>query len=122
MKNQDTYSNTQRTSGTGTSGTPYSFDANAELVAACDDAMAADGTLHVFGLLSPGGVHSHEAHIHALLRLAKKRGVPRVAVHAFLDGRDMPPKSAAASIDALDGVYEGKVRDHPRKERSLVIA
>jgi 2,3-bisphosphoglycerate-independent phosphoglycerate mutase len=78
-----------------------SFDANPELVAACDAAIAADGTLHVFGLLSPGGVHSHEAHIHALLRLARKRGVPRVAVHAFLDGRDMPPKSAEPSLRAL---------------------
>jgi 2,3-bisphosphoglycerate-independent phosphoglycerate mutase len=81
-----------------------SFDANAELVAACEAVKPGDNTLHVFGLLSPGGVHSHEAHIHALLRLAKKRGVARVAVHAFLDGRDMPPKSAAASIDALDAV------------------
>ena len=78
-----------------------SFATNPELLAACDAAIANGGTLHVFGLLSPGGVHSHEAHIHALLRLAKARGVPAVAVHAFLDGRDMPPKSAEPSLRAL---------------------
>src|SRR5690606_32635745 len=58
-------------------------------------------TLHVFGLLSPGGVHSHENHIIAMLELAKRRGVARVAVHAFLDGRDMPPRSAEPSLRAL---------------------
>ncbi len=78
-----------------------SFFANAELVAACDAATAAKGCLHLFGLLSPGGVHSHEAHIFAMLELARRRGVPRVAVHAFLDGRDMPPRSAEASLRAL---------------------
>jgi len=70
-----------------------SFFDNAELNAACDAALASGGTLHLMGLLSPGGVHSHEAHIFAMLELAARRGVPRVAVHAFLDGRDVPPKS-----------------------------
>ncbi len=78
-----------------------SFFANAELNAACDAVLADGGTLHVFGLLSPGGVHSHEAHIFAMLDLAKRRGVPHVAVHAFLDGRDMPPRSAEPSLRAL---------------------
>ena len=78
-----------------------SFFANAELNAACDAALAGGGTLHVMGLLSPGGVHSHENHIFAMLELAKRRGVPRVAVHAFLDGRDMPPRSAEPSLRAL---------------------
>lgn len=78
-----------------------SFFANAELVAACDAAKADGKTLHVFGLLSPGGVHSHELHIFAMLDLAKRQGVPRVAVHAFLDGRDTPPKSAEPSLRAL---------------------
>ncbi len=77
------------------------FFANAELVAACEGAKAADGTLHVFGLLSPGGVHSHENHIFAMLELARRQGVPRIAVHAFLDGRDTPPRSARASIEKL---------------------
>ena len=82
-----------------------SFFDNPELRAACQAAVGrgADGggTLHVMGLLSPGGVHSHERHIFAMLDLAARMGVPRVAVHAFLDGRDMPPKSAAPSLAAL---------------------
>ena len=78
-----------------------SFFDNAELLAACEAAKAGGGTLHVMGLLSPGGVHSHETQIFAMLDLAARAGVPRVAVHAFLDGRDTPPRSAAASLAAL---------------------
>ncbi len=58
-------------------------------------------TLHVLGLLSPGGVHSHEEHIHALLRLAAQKKVARVVVHPILDGRDTPPQSADASLREL---------------------
>ncbi len=58
--------------------------------------------LHVMGLLSPGGVHSHERHIFALLDAAQKSGVTRIYVHAFLDGRDVPPKSAHDSLQALN--------------------
>jgi 2,3-bisphosphoglycerate-independent phosphoglycerate mutase len=76
------------------------FD-NAQLRAACEAASASGGTLHVMGLLSPGGVHSHERHIFAMLDLAARLQVPRVAVHAFLDGRDMPPRSAEPSLAAL---------------------
>ena len=72
------------------------------------DAIAAakDGgrALHVLGLLSPGGVHSHEKHIAALVEMAAARGVSRILVHAFLDGRDTPPRSAAASLAFMDGV------------------
>ncbi|NLC61872.1 MAG: 2,3-bisphosphoglycerate-independent phosphoglycerate mutase, partial [Gammaproteobacteria bacterium] len=75
------------------------FFENPELVAACEEAIANDRVLHIMGLLSPGGVHSHERHIFAMLELAHRRGVPRVAVHAFLDGRDMPPRSARASLE-----------------------
>ncbi|GIX38129.1 MAG: 2,3-bisphosphoglycerate-independent phosphoglycerate mutase [Silanimonas sp.] len=78
-----------------------SFFTNAELLAACHAAREAGGTLHLMGLLSPGGVHSHEAHLFALIELARREGLPRVAVHAFLDGRDMPPKSAESSLRAL---------------------
>lgn len=78
-----------------------SFFANNELRAACAAAKASGGTLHVMGLLSPGGVHSHETQIFAMLDLAQREGVPRVAVHAFLDGRDTPPRSAEASLRAL---------------------
>jgi 2,3-bisphosphoglycerate-independent phosphoglycerate mutase len=83
-----------------------SFFDNAELVGACDDAKADGRTLHVFGLLSPGGVHSHQTHIFAMLELAARRGVARVAVHAFLDGRDTPPRSAQASLQALQSVCD----------------
>jgi len=78
-----------------------SFFANAELNAACDAVLGTDRTLHVMGLISPGGVHSHERHLTAMLELAARRGVARVAVHAFLDGRDTPPRSAEASLRAL---------------------
>jgi 2,3-bisphosphoglycerate-independent phosphoglycerate mutase len=79
-----------------------SFFDNAELRAACDAVKADGGTLHVMGLLSPGGVHSHEQHIFAMLEFAKRRGVQHVAVHAFLDGRDTPPRSAEASLRRLE--------------------
>ena len=79
-----------------------SFFDNAQLHAACEAALASGGTLHVMGLLSPGGVHSHEAHVFAMLELAARLQVPRVAVHAFLDGRDMPPRSAEPSLRALE--------------------
>ncbi|MBU6199339.1 MAG: 2,3-bisphosphoglycerate-independent phosphoglycerate mutase [Xanthomonadaceae bacterium] len=76
-----------------------SFFANPALLRAF--AAAKGATLHVFGLLSPGGVHSSEEHIFALLDMAKRKGVERVAVHAFLDGRDTPPQSARASLQKL---------------------
>ena len=74
---------------------------NPALNAACEAVKANGGTLQVMGLLSPGGVHSHERQIFAMLDLAHRAGVPKVAVHAFLDGRDTPPRSAAASLAAL---------------------
>ncbi len=58
--------------------------------------------LHVMGLLSPGGVHSHEKHIQAFIEAAAKQGVNKIYVHIFLDGRDVPPKSATDSIAALE--------------------
>jgi 2,3-bisphosphoglycerate-independent phosphoglycerate mutase len=58
--------------------------------------------LHIFGLLSDGGVHSHQDHIHAMINMAAKLGLSKVYVHAFLDGRDTPPISAAPFIDALE--------------------
>jgi 2,3-bisphosphoglycerate-independent phosphoglycerate mutase len=61
-------------------------------------------TLHVFGLLSPGGVHSHETHIFALIREALRAGASRIAVHAFLDGRDTPPRSARESLEQLEAI------------------
>ncbi|MEO6065668.1 MAG: 2,3-bisphosphoglycerate-independent phosphoglycerate mutase [Lysobacterales bacterium] len=84
-----------------------SFFDNHELRAACDAARDLDRTLHVMGLLSPGGVHSHQQHIFAMLELAKRMRVPQVAVHAFLDGRDMPPQSAEPSVAALQALCDG---------------
>ncbi len=63
---------------------------------------ARGGALHVLGLVSPGGVHSHESQIHAMLELAARGGAREILVHAFLDGRDTPPKSAEASLAALE--------------------
>jgi 2,3-bisphosphoglycerate-independent phosphoglycerate mutase len=83
-----------------------SFDANPELLAACAGARAVGGTLHLLGLLSPGGVHSHEAHLFAMLALARAQGVPRIAVHAFLDGRDTPPRSAGPSLARLQALCD----------------
>jgi 2,3-bisphosphoglycerate-independent phosphoglycerate mutase len=76
-----------------------SFGKNPALLGACS--VAKNSTLHIFGLLSPGGVHSQEAHILTMLDLAAAQGVKRIAVHAFLDGRDTPPRSARASIEKL---------------------
>ncbi len=61
--------------------------------------------LHIMGLVSPGGVHSHESQIHAMVEMAADAGVKNLYVHAFLDGRDTPPKSAQASLDALESRY-----------------
>ena len=80
------------------------FNANAALLQAMSAVKTSGGCLHLMGLLSPGGVHSHERHLFALLRLARAQGVSQVAVHAFLDGRDTPPRSALASLKRLDEV------------------
>ena len=60
-----------------------------------------DSALHIMGLLSPGGVHSHENHIFAMLEMAARAGLKKIYLHAFLDGRDTPPRSAAQSLQRL---------------------
>ncbi len=82
-----------------------SFFTNRTLTDAVDLAVANKRAVHILGLLSPGGVHSHEEHIHAMVRLAAERGAPRIYLHAFLDGRDMPPKSAEPSLRTMDKVF-----------------
>ncbi len=77
------------------------FAQNPVLSGAAELARARHSTLHILGLLSPGGVHSHERHILAMMDLAAKAGVERTYLHAFLDGRDTPPQSAGASIERL---------------------
>ncbi|MEO1946192.1 MAG: 2,3-bisphosphoglycerate-independent phosphoglycerate mutase [Methylophilaceae bacterium] len=69
---------------------------------AIEELKANDKALHIFGLLSDGGVHSHQDHIHAMVEMAAKQGLEKVYVHAFLDGRDTPPISAAPYIKALE--------------------
>lgn len=64
-----------------------------------------NGALHVMGLLSPGGVHSHEDQIFAMLRMAGAAGLSKIYLHGFLDGRDTPPRSAAASLEAAEAVF-----------------
>ncbi len=66
-----------------------------------DDTVAAGSALHVFGLLSNGGVHSRNTHIEAMVELAVKRGLKNIYVHAFLDGRDTPPRSALEPIQSM---------------------
>jgi|TARA_B110000467_G_C18293053_1_gene466089 2,3-bisphosphoglycerate-independent phosphoglycerate mutase len=75
------------------------FDSNPAYCDAIDDTVVNDKAVHIFGLLSKGGVHGHEDHINAMIELAVKRGSKRVYLHAFLDGRDCPPRSAKASLE-----------------------
>ncbi len=77
------------------------FFHNAVLKRAIDTALSNHCALHILGLLSPGGVHSHEMQIAALLEMAARAGVTDIRIHAFLDGRDTPPKSAQASLEFM---------------------
>ncbi len=79
-----------------------SFFTNAVLLQTVNDAISQGKAIHILGLLSPGGVHSHENQIHAMLELAANQGAKQIYLHAFLDGRDTPPKSALASLKALE--------------------
>jgi len=78
-----------------------SFFNNPAYIGAMDAALNNGRALHVMGLLSDGGVHSHIKHIFAALDMAKQRGLGKVFVHCFLDGRDVPPKSGAGYVKAL---------------------
>jgi 2,3-bisphosphoglycerate-independent phosphoglycerate mutase len=82
-----------------------SFFTNKTLTEAVDKAVQAGKSVHILGLLSPGGVHSHEEHIHAMAELAVKRGAKQVYLHAFLDGRDTPPQSAVTSIQLMENKF-----------------
>ena len=78
-----------------------SFYTNPALTGACEQVKANGGTLHLMGLIGAGGVHAIDTHLFALLDLAKKHKLPRVAIHAFLDGRDTLPKSALGYMQEL---------------------
>lgn len=75
---------------------------NEALNKATDSALKNDSTLHLMGLLSPGGVHSHIDHLKGLLKFAKEKGVKKVFVHAFLDGRDVAPGSAKEYVTEIE--------------------
>lgn len=77
------------------------FFKNPAYVKAMDDAKSGGRALHIMGLLSTGGVHSHLSHIFAILDMAKARGLEKVYVHCFLDGRDVAPKSGAGFVKQL---------------------
>ena len=85
-----------------------SFFSNQALVSLCGELKASGKALHIFGLLSDGGVHSHEDHIHALVKMAFDQGVSRVYMHAFLDGRDVPPRSAEPYIQKLEAAITSR--------------
>ena len=78
------------------------FFENQALLAACKNAKENNTALHMMGLVSDGGVHSHNGHIYGLLELAKRQGVEKVYVHCFLDGRDTPPASGKEYVEALE--------------------
>ena len=77
------------------------FFENKALLAACENAKNNDSALHMYGLVSDGGVHSHNTHIYGLLELAKRQGLKKVYVHCFLDGRDTPPASGKEYVEEL---------------------
>jgi len=89
------------------------FFENKALVAAMENCRKNGSALHLMGLLSPGGVHSHTEHMYGLVEMAKKFGIDKVYVHCFLDGRDVPPSSAAEymedAVAKLQEIGVGKV-------------
>lgn len=81
------------------------FFTNAAITEAVDKAVKAGKAVHILGLLSDGGVHSHQDHLVAMAELATQRGAEKIYLHAFLDGRDTPPRSAQSSIELLDATF-----------------
>ena len=82
------------------------FFTNPVFCEAIDGAIANDKAVHIIGLLSPGGVHSHEDHINAMLEMAVQRGAKKVYIHASLDGRDCPPRSAKPSLEKTQALCD----------------
>jgi 2,3-bisphosphoglycerate-independent phosphoglycerate mutase len=80
----------------------HELDVNPILLESFQELKNNNGRLHLFGLLSDGGVHSHYSHFEAVLKIAKKNNISKTFIHAFLDGRDTPPKSADKYINSLE--------------------
>ncbi|MDD6212902.1 MAG: 2,3-bisphosphoglycerate-independent phosphoglycerate mutase [Clostridiales bacterium] len=89
------------------------FYANPVLLKACDNCSQKDSALHIWGLVSDGGVHSHNTHLYGLLELARRQGLKKVYVHAFMDGRDTAPASGKGFLEELqskmDEIGIGKI-------------
>jgi 2,3-bisphosphoglycerate-independent phosphoglycerate mutase len=81
------------------------FFKNPAICGAVDKAVSAGKAVHILGLLSPGGVHSHQDHLVAMAELAAQQGAEKIYLHAFLDGRDTPPRSAKASLELMDSTF-----------------
>jgi 2,3-bisphosphoglycerate-independent phosphoglycerate mutase len=90
--------------------TDGTFFANEELVRAATGTVEREGTLHLMGLVGPGGIHAVDAHLLAAVELAHRAGLPpdRVRFHAFTDGRDTPPRSADTFLPALEAAFAGR--------------
>ena len=82
------------------------FANNPVYTQAIDTAIANNRSVHILGLLSAGGVHSHQTHLFSAIRLAAARGAQQIYLHAFLDGRDTPPKSAQAPLEAAQALFD----------------
>ena len=89
------------------------FEKNTAILNAMQNCKDKNSALHLMGLLSPGGVHSHMEHLFGIVEMAKKNGLDKVYIHAFLDGRDVPPSSAAEymeqTVEELNKIGVGKI-------------
>ena len=86
------------------------FFSNPVLTGAVQKTIDADSALHIFGLMSGGGIHSHEDQIIAMIELAIRNGAPKIFLHAFLDGRDTPPRSALPSLLRAEKTLLGSIK------------
>ncbi len=82
------------------------FPTNPKISELFEHVQKEGSTLHLMGLLSPGGIHSHHAHLHGILKAAKEFGIEKIAIHVFTDGRDTPPQSAHQSLKELENLLE----------------
>src|SRR5687767_4323125 len=99
-----------------------SFFRNDALVAACRDAREGGRTLHLLGLIGSGGVHAIDTHLLAVIELARRERVPRVAIHAFTDGRDTLPRSALGYMQKLLGDIGGDRRNETASVRVASVS
>lgn len=98
------------------------FDKNPAFISLFEHVKKFKSTLHVEGLVSPGGVHSHERHLYAFLRLAKKHGMQKVAIHVFTDGRDTAPHSGSEYLKELEALLDELNADFPKDKPAFFIA